>query len=91
MYDTQSETWSSPLVADGKVYVCTKKKLVTLAAGDRLKLISEVPLGSAAYATPVAANGTLFVCSQSYLWAEGGAAKTCRARNRPFSLFITDP
>jgi len=69
VYDTDAETWSSPLVADGKVYVGTKKKLVTLATGKEMKLISEVPLGSSAYATPVAANGTLFVCSQSYLWA----------------------
>ena len=30
---------------------------------------SEIPLGASAYATPIAANGTLFVCSQSYLWA----------------------
>ncbi len=69
LHDTESETWSTPLVADGKVYVCTKKKLVTLAAGREKKLLSEVTLGSSAYSTPVAANGTLFVCSQSYLWA----------------------
>lgn len=69
VYETKAETWSSPLVADGKIFVCTKKKLVTLAAGREMKLLSEVSLGASAYATPVAANGTLFVCSQSYLWA----------------------
>jgi len=69
MYSTNAETWGTPLVADGKVYIGTKKKLVILAAGKELKMLSEIPLGSAAYATPVAANGTLFVCSQSYLWA----------------------
>jgi outer membrane protein assembly factor BamB len=69
VYETKAETWSSPLVADGKIYISTKKKLVVLAAGREMKLLGEIPLGASAYATPVAANGTLFVCSQSYLWA----------------------
>ncbi|MBX7211102.1 MAG: PQQ-binding-like beta-propeller repeat protein [Verrucomicrobiaceae bacterium] len=69
VHDTKSETWATPLVADGKVFVSTTKKLVTLAAGRDKKVLSDVSLGSAGYATPVAANGTLFVCSQSYLWA----------------------
>ncbi len=75
VYDTNAETWSTPLVADGKVYIGTKKKLVVLAAGREMKVISEVSLGSSAYATPVAANGTLFVCSQSYIWAVQKDAK----------------
>jgi outer membrane protein assembly factor BamB len=75
VHDTRVETWSTPLVADGKVFVSTKSKLVTLAAGRTLKVLSEVPLGSNAYATPVAADGTLFVCSQSYLWAVQKGAK----------------
>ncbi len=56
-------------MADGKVYVCTKSKLITFAAGEERKVLSEVLLGSSAYSTPVAANGTLVVCSQSYIWA----------------------
>jgi outer membrane protein assembly factor BamB len=76
VYETNAETWSTPLVADGKIFISTNKKLVTLAAGKVVKLLSEIPLGSAAYATPVAANGTLFVCSQSYLWAVQKGAKT---------------
>ena len=75
VHETNAETWSTPLVADGRIYICTKKKLVTLAAGKEKKLISEVPLGSSAYATPIVANSTLFVCSQSYLWAVQKGAK----------------
>ncbi len=75
VHETSSEDWSTPLVADGKVYVGTKKKLVVLAASKEKKLISEINLGSSAYATPVVANGTLFVCSQSYLWAVQKGAK----------------
>lgn len=79
VHETKSETWSTPLVADGKVFVCTKKKLVTLAEGRTLKVLSEVTLGSTAYATPIVANGTLFVCSQSYLWAVQKGAKPAPA------------
>ena len=80
VYSTNAETWSTPLVADGKVYIGTKKKLVALAAGKELKVLSEIQLGSSAYATPVAANGTLFVCSQSYLWAVQKGAKAASSR-----------
>jgi len=85
VHDTKTEDWSTPLVADGKVYVSAKNKLITLAAGRELKVLSEIPLGSSACATPVAANGTHFVCSQSYLWAvqQGGKGdRHARRRDR---------
>lgn len=75
VHDTDAEDWSTPLVADGKVFISTKKKLVVLAAEKEKKLLSEVQLGSSAYATPIVADGTLFVCSQSYLWAVQKGAK----------------
>ena len=75
VYDSHADTWSTPLVADGKIYVGTKKKLVVLAESKEMKVISEVSLGSTGYATPVAANGTLYVCSQSYIWAVQKGAK----------------
>ena len=57
------------LVADGKVYLGTKKGLLVLAAGKEAKVLSEIHLGAPVYCTPVAANGTLYVASQRYLWA----------------------
>ena len=75
VHETGAETWSTPLVADGKVFVCTKKSLVTLATGKEKKVLSDITLGSSAYATPIVANGTLYVCSQSYLWAVQQGAK----------------
>ncbi len=75
VHDTDAEDWSTPLVADGKVFISTKKKLVVLAADKEKRLLSEIPLGSTAYATPIVADATLFVCSQSYLWAVQKGAK----------------
>jgi outer membrane protein assembly factor BamB len=69
VYATDTETWGSPLVADGKVYITNKKGLLVMAAGKEAKQLAMVPLGAASYATPVAANGTLFVASQNNLWA----------------------
>ena len=76
VYDTKAETWSTPLVADGKVYIGTTKKVVVLAADRAMKVLAEIPLGASAYATPIAANRTLFIASQSYLWAVEKGAKT---------------
>lgn len=69
VYETASETWGTPLVADDKVFVCNKKGLVVMAVGKEPKLLADIPLGSPSYGTPVAANGTLFVTSQHSLWA----------------------
>jgi outer membrane protein assembly factor BamB len=69
VHQTGAETWGSTLVANGKVYLGTKKSFWVLAAGKRLKVLHEIRLGAAVWCTPVAANGTLFVASQKYLWA----------------------
>ncbi len=56
-------------MADGKLYLGTKKEFFVLAAGKELKVLSQVRLGSPAYSTPIAANGVLYIASQRYLWA----------------------
>jgi outer membrane protein assembly factor BamB len=57
------------MVADGKIYLGTKKGLLVLSAGKNAKLLANIHLGTPAYSTPVAANGVLYVTSQRYLWA----------------------
>lgn len=69
VHDTKQEIWSSPFVADGKVYLGTRKGLHVLAAGKVKQLLAEIRLGSAVWSVPAAANNTLFVASQRYLWA----------------------
>ena len=67
VFETRGETWGSPLVADGKVFINTKKRLEVFAAGKTPKLLAEIPLGAAS--SPIVANGTLYVSSSRYLYA----------------------
>jgi outer membrane protein assembly factor BamB len=69
VHQTGAEVWGSTLVADGKVYLGTRKSFWVLAAGKQRKVLHEIRLGTSVWSTPVAANGVLFVASQSYLWA----------------------
>ena len=72
VHDAKAEIWSSALVADGRLYIGTKKGLLVMAAGKEAKVLSDIHLGAPAYCTPVVANGTLYVASQRYLWAVQG-------------------
>lgn len=69
IYESDSRTIASTLVADGKIFLPTEKHLHILAAGTRMKLLSRIGLGAPSWVTPVAANGTLYIASRNYLWA----------------------
>lgn len=70
IHETHAQTWASTLVADGKVYMPTSKGLWVLAAGRKKQILSRISLGGAVYASPVAANGTLYLATtQGWLWA----------------------
>jgi len=70
IHDADCETWGSTLVADGKIYTPTSKGLWVLAAGKELKVLGRIALGGKVYASPVVANGTLYVATtQGWLWA----------------------
>jgi outer membrane protein assembly factor BamB len=72
VFDSESRIWGSTLVADGKVYFGTDdKELIVLAAGKTLREVARIKMDSAVYSSPVAANGTLYVASQSQLYAIG--------------------
>lgn len=66
---TKQESWTSLLVTDGKVYLGTRKSLWVFAAGNEKKVLDQIRLGTPIWSAPVAANGTLYVASQRYLWA----------------------
>lgn len=69
-HETQGEMWSSTLVADGKVYAGNRRgEFVVLAAGREKRHISTTLLDGPISATPVAANGTLYIATQRRLYA----------------------
>ena len=73
VHETRHEAWGAPLVADGKVYFNTRRSFWILAAGKRKKVLYvERRVGSEA--SPVAANGVLYVVLKGWLWALRSAA-----------------
>ncbi|HZS09084.1 MAG TPA: PQQ-binding-like beta-propeller repeat protein [Blastocatellia bacterium] len=69
-HDMFAAMWGSPLVADGKVYLGDEDgDVVVLQAGKEKKLIAEMNMGSSVYATPVPANGALFIMNRNQLFA----------------------
>lgn len=72
VHDTASNIWSSPLVADGKVFIGNEDGYLTvLATGKKKKKLAEIDFYAPLYASPVAANDTLYIATQSHLFAVG--------------------
>ena len=68
VHDTGQEAWGGPLIADGKVFFNTKRSYWVFAHGkEKALLYSDPTAGSEA--SPVAANGTMYVVLKGYLWA----------------------
>ena len=68
-HDLRSETWGTPLVADGKVYIESVNGLHVLSAGAEPKELAHIRLDAPGYGSVVAAHGTLYVASDRTLWA----------------------
>jgi outer membrane protein assembly factor BamB len=70
VHDTGGEIWASTLVADGKVYIGTRQgKFLAFAASPEKKIIFDADFHSPIHATPVAANGVLYVTTMKNLYA----------------------
>ena len=68
--DVKGDVWGSALVADGRVYLGTRRgDLWTFAASKDKKVLATAHLGDPISGTPVAANGTLYVATLSRLYA----------------------
>lgn len=71
-HEMNGDFWASPLVADGKVYVGTRKgDFAILAAGREKKVLCSVDFKSPISATATAANGVVYVATMKQLWALG--------------------
>ena len=70
VHEAGGPIWSSPLAADGKVYLGTGRQVLwVLAAGRELRVLGRIRLHDGIYATPTAANGTLYVATNKHLYA----------------------
>ena len=69
-FDTRADIWSSPYYADGKVYLGTDDGAVfVFKHGKKLEKLAENDMGGRVRATPVAANGVLYVMTENKLFA----------------------
>jgi outer membrane protein assembly factor BamB len=68
--EIKGDTWASPLVADGKVYLGTRSgNFYVFAANKEKKLLASIDLGDPISATATAANGVLYVATMTRLYA----------------------
>lgn len=62
--------WASPMIADGKVYLGTRKgNFCVLAAGREKKVLCNLELKAPISATVTVANGVVFLATMKQLWA----------------------
>jgi outer membrane protein assembly factor BamB len=83
VHDAGGEIWASTLVADGKVYIGTRRgDFWVLAAGREKRVLSSVRLDAPVHGTAVAANGTLYVGTMTRLYAvrKGNGRETAAER-----------
>lgn len=68
--------YSSPVAADGKVFVASSDGVVTvLTDGETLKVLSNNDLGEPVFGTPALVGSALYVRSLNNLWAFGSRQK----------------
>lgn len=76
--ETKGDFWASPLVADGKVYIGTKKgDFWVFAASKEKQILATMEFKKSISGTATAANGTLYVATMTDLFAlQKGAHST---------------
>jgi outer membrane protein assembly factor BamB len=83
-YDMEAAMWGSPLVVDGKVYLCDEDGDVAIfeATKDARKPIAEQNLGNAIYGSPVFANGVLYIMAKDKIYAIQQGAEGVKPNGR---------
>jgi outer membrane protein assembly factor BamB len=69
-HDMGAATWSSPYWVDDKVYMGNDNgQLLIFAHGKEKKILAEIDMQGKVRATPVAANGVLYIMTENKLYA----------------------
>jgi len=69
----QSAFYGSPVWINGRIYNIAKNgDVFVITAGDKFELLARISLGEKSHASPVVANGTLYLRTESHLFALGG-------------------
>ncbi len=69
-YDMFAASWASPLIVQDRVYISDEDGDVAIfEISKEMEMIEEVPMNSAVYTTPVAANETLFIANRNRVFA----------------------
>ncbi len=70
MHETKAHIWGSTFVVDGKVFLGTEDgSLWVFKHGKEKKLLQRIECPSPVFATPVVANGVLYIGTQTHLYA----------------------
>ncbi len=68
--DTEGEVWATPLIADGKVYLGTRRgDFWILEAGREKKVLCKTRLDSPISATATVLNQTIYIATMEQLYA----------------------
>jgi outer membrane protein assembly factor BamB len=71
-HELRGEMWASPYIADGKVYLGSRRgDFCVFKVSEVKELLATIELGAPISATATAANGTLFVATMSHLYDAG--------------------
>jgi len=72
-YDMLAQSWGSPLIADGHVYIGDEDGDVSIfeLGAENSEPINEINMGSSVYSTPVGANDTIYISTKDKLFAIG--------------------
>ena len=72
VYDTKAHMWSSPLIADGKLFTTSGAgRISVLSLGPKPQTLAANDMGEDVYATPAITDGTIYVRTHKRLFAFG--------------------
>ena len=75
-YDMFAQSWGSPMIAEGRVYIGDETGEVAIFKhSTKLELIEEIDMKSSVYSSPIVANNTIFIANKSTLFAIGKKKK----------------